>query len=218
MIRSKFDNQLERMKNMIVELGGEIELAISSAIAALHTQDGNLARTVIGYHEEIDQKEKEIEALCLRLLLKNQPVAGDLRTISSALKMVTGMERIGDQAADIAELSFYLAQSAKLTSTNFVPQMAQATTKMVIDSIDAFVKNDLLLANSVIKYDNIIDSLFDQVKNDQIALIQENSDNSIEAVDWIMVAKYLERIGDHAVNIADWVIFSITGSHERTED
>ena len=218
MIRSKFDNQLERMKNMIVELGGEIELAISSAIAALHTQDGNLARTVIGYHEEIDQKEKEIEALCLRLLLKNQPVAGDLRTISSALKMVTDMERIGDQAADIAELSFYLAQSAKLTSTNFVPQMAQATTKMVIDSIDAFVKNDLLLANSVIKYDNIIDSLFDQVKNDQIALIQENSDNSIEAVDWIMVAKYLERIGDHAVNIADWVILSITGSHERTED
>ncbi len=218
MIRSKFDNQLERMKNMIVELGGEIELAISSAIAALHTQDGNLARTVIGYHEEIDQKEKEIEALCLRLLLKNQPVAGDLRTISSALKMVTDMERIGDQAADIAELSFYLAQSAKLTSTNFVPQMAQATTKMVIDSIDAFVKNDLLLANSVIKYDNIVDSLFDQVKNDQIALIQENSDNSIEAVDWIMVAKYLERIGDHAVNIADWVIFSITGSHERTED
>ncbi len=218
MIRSKFDNQLERMKNMIVELGGEIELAISSAIAALHTQDGNLARTVIGYHEEIDQKEKEIEALCLRLLLKNQPVAGDLRTISSALKMVTDMERIGDQAADIAELSFYLAQSAKLTSTNFVPQMAQATTKMVIDSIDAFVKNDLLLANSVIKYDNIVDSLFDQVKNDQIALIQENSDNSIEAVDWIMVAKYLERIGDHAVNIADWVILSITGSHERTED
>lgn len=218
MIRSKFDNQLERMKNMIVELGGEIELAISSAIAALHTQDGNLARTVIGYHEEIDQKEKEIEALCLRLLLKNQPVAGDLRTISSALKMVTDMERIGDQAADIAELSFYLAQSAKLTSTNFVPQMAQATTKMVIDSIDAFVKNDLLLANSVIKYDNILDSLFDQVKNDQIALIQENSDNSIEAVDWIMVAKYLERIGDHAVNIADWVILSITGSHERTED
>ena len=218
MIRSKFDNQLERMKNMIVELGGEIELAISSAIAALHTQDGNLARTVIGYHEEIDQKEKEIEALCLRILLKNQPVAGDLRTISSALKMVTDMERIGDQAADIAELSFYLAQSAKLTSTNFVPQMAQATTKMVIDSIDAFVKNDLLLANSVIKYDNIVDSLFDQVKNDQIALIQENSDNSIEAVDWIMVAKYLERIGDHAVNIADWVILSITGSHERTED
>lgn len=96
--------------------------------------------------------------------------------------------------------------------------MAQATTKMVIDSIDAFVKNDLLLANSVIKYDNIVDSLFDQVKNDQIALIQENSDNSIEAVDWIMVAKYLERIGDHAVNIADWVILSITGSHERTED
>lgn len=212
-MRSKFDEQLEQLGNMLVEMGGNIETAISTALEALKKQDMELAKRAIAYDVEIDHKEKDIEALCLKLLLQQHPVASDLRLISAALKMITDMERIGDQAADIAEISLYLSNTPYIKKLEHIPQMADAAINMVTHSIDAFVKKDLALAQTVIEYDDVVDGLFNQVKNDLIEMIGQNSANGSQAIDLIMVAKYLERIGDHAVNIAEWVVFSITGSH-----
>lgn len=213
MIRNRFDQQLDLLNTMLIEMGGNIEYAITSAIEALEKQDPEPAKKTIDYDAEIDQKEKDIEALCLRLLLQQHPVASDLRLISAALKMITDMERIGDQAADIAEISIYLSQTPYIKKLEHIPQMATAAIKMVTDSLDAYVKKDLTLAKSVIDYDDVVDGLFDQVKNDLITMIGENKANGLQAIDLIMVAKYLERIADHAVNLAEWVVFSITGKH-----
>ncbi len=214
-MRSKFDEQLTTLNNMLIEMGALIETAIHLGMEGLVKQDVATAKKAIDLDAEIDQKEKDIESLCLKLLLQQQPVAKDLRLISAALKMITDMERIGDQAADIAEISLYLAEAPYLKKLEHIPQMAAATTKMVTDSIDAFVKKDLQLAKAAIKEDDEVDALFITVKNDLIQMIKHNTDSGEQAMDLMMVAKYLERIGDHAQNIAEWVVFSITGKHEN---
>jgi len=214
-MRSKFEEQLGQLNNMLVEMGALIETAIALATQALREQDIELAKKAIAYEQEADQKEKDIEALCLKLLLRQQPVARDLRLISAALKMITDMERIGDQAADIAEITIMLAGTPYIKELEHIPQMAKATVKMVTDSIDAFVKKDLDLAASVIEYDDVVDDLFGRVRADLIELIRADIANGEQALDFLMIAKYFERIGDHAVNIAEWVMFSITGRHAK---
>ena len=212
-MRNKFDEQLEKLHDMLVEMGALIEKAINVAIRALVEQNGDMAKEAMSIDMEVDQMEKEIESLCLRLLLQQQPVARDLRLISSALKMITDMERIGDHATDISEITLLLIGETYIKKLEHIPQMAEATAKMLTDSIDAFVKKDTDLAWNVIAYDDVVDDLFVAVKNDLIGLIRADSANGEQAIDLIMIAKYFERIGDHATNIAEWVVFSITGKH-----
>ena len=212
-MRNKFDQQLANLNDMLIEMGAMIEKAISLAIRALVQQDEAMASEAVSYDLEIDQMEKDIEAACLRLLLQQQPVAKDLRLISAALKMITDMERIGDQAADISEITLLLIGETYIKKLEHIPQMAEATAKMVTESIDAYVKMDLDLAQQVIEYDDVVDNLFNEVKNDLIEMIQADKNCGEQAIDLIMIAKYFERIGDHATNIAEWVVFSITGRH-----
>jgi phosphate transport system protein len=214
-MRNKFDAQLVKLNDMLIEMGALVERSISLAIGALEKQDTGLAKQAIAFDEEIDQKEKDIEALCLKLLLQQQPVATDLRIVSSALKMITDMERIGDQAADISEITLMMAGSPDVIRLEHIPKMAEATARMVTQSIDAFVKKDLELAKSVIKSDDVVDGLFTAVRNDWVQYIRDGSVDGERAADLLMVAKYFERIGDHAVNIAEWVIFSIIGKHAK---
>ena len=211
-MRNKFDTQLELLNNSLISMGALCENAIACAVKALVNNDESLAHNAISVDKEIDQKEKDIESLCLKLLLQQQPVARDLRAISSALKMITDMERIGDQAADIAEIVTFTDLSESRHRVH-ISDMAQAVIKMVTESIDAFVKKDLQLAEDVIKYDDVVDDLFNTVKKDTVSFIANDANNGEQAVDIIMIAKYLERIGDHATNIAEWVVFSITGNH-----
>lgn len=225
MVRNKFDTQLNLLNTEIIEMGALCEAAISDAVKALIENDKELAKKTIKIDKQIDQKEKDIEALCLKLLLQQQPVARDLRLISAALKMITDMERIGDQAADIADIvvvaDFFIPRDFKDTK-----QMAEATIKMVTESVEAFVHRDLVLAREVIAYDDVVDDLFDVIKNEVIEVIvgmskqskEEQNKIGIEAIDILMIAKYFERIGDHATNIAEWVEFSITGTHIDQEE
>ena len=211
-MRSRFDEQLALLNRELIEMGSLCEEVIALASRALTEGDRELAAKVAPLDEEIDQKERAIESLCLKLLLQQQPVASDLRLISSVLKMITDIERIGDQASDIAEIVTYL--SGACGHNTHIDQMAQATIKMVTDSLDAFVRRDLTLAWSVIEYDDVVDRLFDECKSDLIAEIAQNPEDGERVLDVLMIAKYLERIGDHATNIAEWVEFSITGSHK----
>lgn len=214
MMRSRFDEQLSVLHNNLIEMGAMIEYAIAKATKALVEQDAALAKEVMDSDHLIDDKEKEIESLCLKLLLRQQPVARDLRQISAALKMITDMERIGDQAEDISEICKYLSGQAYITKLENIQQMAEATIKMVTDSIDAYVRTDLSLARTVIEYDDVVDTLFVKIKKDLITLVHQDVQNGEQAFDLLQIAKYYERIGDHAVNIAEWVIFSITGHHK----
>jgi len=217
MMRSRFDEQLTGLNNNLIEMGALIEHAIGSATKALQERDVAAAKKIMADDGIIDEKEKEIESLCLKLLLHQQPVARDLRQISTALKMITDMERIGDQAADISELCVYLNGQEFIKRLEHIPQMAEATIKMVTDSIDAFVNKDLKLAQSVIGYDDVVDALYVSIKQDLIGLIHEDADAGEQAFDLLQIAKYYERIGDHAENIAEWVIFSITGKHRNKQ-
>jgi len=210
-MRSRFDQQLDSLNNMLIEMGGLIESAIGHVQQALEKQDVEIAEKVIAFEEEVNQKEKDIENLCLKLLLQQQPVARDLRVISAALKMITDMERISDQAADIAEIVIMMAGTPYIKKLEHIPQMSRATSKMVTDAIDAFVKKDLDLARAVTEYDDVVDDLFDKVKFELMELIRSDNKNGEQAIDLLMIAKYFERIGDHAVNVAEWVEFSITG-------
>jgi len=217
-MRNKFDEQLDLLNDMLVDMGALVEKAIKRATYAIVHHDKKMAKEAISLDREIDNIEKEIEALCLRLLLRQQPVARDLRLISAALKMITDMERMGDQAADISEIAKFLIGKKYIINLENVPQMAEATAKMVTESIDAFIRRDLELAQKVIDYDDVVDDLFVKIKNDVIELIQKDKANGEQAIDFIMIAKYFERIGDHATNIAEWVVFSITGRHAGEED
>ena len=198
-------------------MGALIEHAIQSASEALIKQDVESANSAITFDREVDQKERDIEALCLKLLLQQQPVAKDLRLISAALKMITDMERIGDQAADISGIVIYLNGKPYIKSLEHLPQMAEAAIRMVSGSIDAFINKDLALAREIIAMDDIIDDLFDTIKGELIDLISRNPENGEQAVDLLMIAKYFERIGDHAQNIAEWAEYSITGVHKGAE-
>ena len=210
-MRNRFDEQLLLLNDMLIEMGALIEKAISLAIEALKKQDVSLANQAIAFDAEVDEKEKDIERLCLNLLLRHQPVAKDLRLVSSALKMITDMERIGDQAADISEITMHLIGVPYLDKIDHISKMAEETVIMVTNSIEAYVQKDLKLAKAVIDHDDIIDNLFITVRQDLIELTRTDRNSGEHAMDLQMVSKYLERIGDHAVNIAEWVVFSITG-------
>lgn len=213
MVRERFDKQLKDLNDLLIEMGNAVESSIKVSVEALIGQNTELAKSVIEGDREVDELEKEIESKCLKLLLQQQPVASDLRMISAALKIITDMERIGDQAADIAEITLFLADDKYVRDLVHIPQMAEAVIKMVKSSIDAYVNKDLDLVMQVIEYDDVVDDLFDIVKGDVIELIRSNFDNGEQGIDFLMVAKYLERIGDHAENISEWVYFSITGEH-----
>jgi phosphate transport system protein len=209
-MRSRFDEQLELLNKELITMGALCEEAISLILKALPAHDKELAGKVAPLDHEIDQMERDIEALCLKLLLQQQPVARDLRQISAALKMITDMERIGDQAEDIAEIIICLNEQTIKPHVR-LNEMAEATIKMVTDSVEAYVKKDTVLAERVIAYDDVVDECFRKVKSKLIEAIAGEPQEGEYAIDLLMIAKYFERIGDHAVNIAEWVLFSITG-------
>jgi len=212
-MRNRFDRQLVQLNNELIEMGGMIEKAISDTVKALVNQDIELASNVIEYDEEIDHQEREIEQLCLKLLLQQQPVAKDLRLISAALKMITDMERIGDHATDISEITIELSKESYIKKLDHIQQMAKETMVMLVQSVEAFVNKDMDKARTVIVHDDVVDDLFNKVKAELIAMIHEDVNAGEQASDLLMAAKYFERIGDHATNISEWVIFSITGQH-----
>ncbi|HAX51432.1 phosphate signaling complex protein PhoU [Muricomes intestini] len=212
-MRSRFDEQLELLEEMLTRMGELCEVAIAKATRALEEGSQKQAQAIIEADEEIDQMEKDVERLCLKLLLQQQPVAKDLRRISAALKMITDMERIGDQTADIAEIIISSKQSAA-TDIKQIGTMADAVSKMVRDSVHAYVTKDLELAKHVMEADDYVDNLFDTIRDELVEYIRaEKGEHGNRIFDQIMVTKYLERIGDHATNIAEWVEFSITGVH-----
>lgn len=213
-MRIHFDEQLEQLNKEIINMGTLVEQAIGMAIEALIQQDVDKAHQAMESDEEIDAKEKTIENLCLRLLLQQQPVAKDLRVISAALKMITDMERIGDHATDISELAIVLTDLPHIEQLTHIERMAKETMVMLIQGLEAYVERNYDKAEEVIAHDDIIDNLFVQVKGELIDIIQKDSNCANQAADLLMVAKYFERIGDHATNIAEWAIFSITGKHE----
>lgn len=215
-MRNKFDMQLELLNEKLTHMGELCEVAINRATCALQKGDMKQAHDVMEADEEIDHMEKEIESLCLKLLLQQQPVARDLRQISAALKMITDMERIGDQTSDIAEIILTAGESEAVDMKK-IGDMADATARMVRASVSAYVEKDLELARKVMEADDIVDKLFDEVKEEVMQMIIAGN-NAGKAIDLIMVTKYLERIGDHATNIAEWVEFSITGIHKGQKD
>ena len=214
-MRTKFDEQLEELHTKLIEMGMLIEEGIEKVSLSIILHDERQANMAIEIERLVDEKERTIEALCLKLLLQQQPVAHDLRVISSALKMITDMERIGDQIEDIAELSILLLESSFIEKLEFLPKMAETASKMVRGSIDAFVNNNKSHAEAIIKMDDEVDGFFIEIKKKIISLIQKGSADGEDAIDFLMVAKYYERIADHAVNIAEWVLFSITGEHKK---
>ncbi len=213
-MRYKFEEQLKILNDELTEMGNLIESAIANAVKALEKKDLDCAKKAIAFDEEVDRKEKDIESICLKLILHQQPVATDLRMISAALKMITDMERIGDMASDIAEIAQTLGDNKYMEGITPIHDMAEATINMVNKSVDAYINKDTELAKRVVQSDDIVDGLFDTVKNDLVALIGTDSKAGGAALDFLMVAKYFERIGDHATNIAEWVMFSITGGKE----
>lgn len=212
-MRSRFDEQLKTLNKKMIEMGAECESIIAVSAKALLEGNADDARKAKNQGHIIDEMEREIESICLKLLLQQQPVAKDLRVISAALKMITDMERIGDQAEDIAEIIIFLGGRTG-EECHDIRLMAEATIKMVTESIDAYVNKDLQLAKQVIKHDDIVDSAFARVKQTLVKMVTENTADGEYAVDLLMIAKYFERIGDHAVNIAEWVEFSVTGVHK----
>ena len=216
-MRRMFDEQLSLPNRELLEMGALVEQSIRSATQAMIDQDVEAAKQAIASDKGVDQQERDIEGLCLKLLLQQQPVARDLRLISAALKMITDMERIGDQAADIAEITRHLAGAPDIHQYPHIPRMAQSAITMLKMAIDAFVRRDLALAQSAIRMDDVVDDLFEQIRGEIIELIHRDPTLGEQAIDLMMVAKYFERIGDHAENIADWVVFSITGEHLHTQ-
>ena len=214
-MRTHFDKQLNKLNDELIEMGSMIEKAIEHTIKALVTQDIDLAKYVIDSDEQINRQERDIESLCLKLLLQQQPVARDLRQISSALKMITDMERIGDHASDISEIIVTLLkrEESYIKHLDHIQIMAKETSVMLVGSVDAFVNRNQLQAAAVIEKDDVVDDLFRKVQSELVQLIHEDSNCGEQATDLLMIAKYFERIGDHATNISEWVIFSLTGEH-----
>jgi phosphate transport system protein len=216
-MRKQFDEQLNNLNKKLVEMSEIVETAIANTKTALTTRDVSLAKSVISADDEIDAMEKEIESLCLKLIIQQQPVASDLRLVSAVLKILTDVERIGDHASDISEIICMINGKEYIKRMDDIPQMAEVAQEMVQKSIVSFVNKDIGLANEVIATDDKVDDLFTAVKNELITLINTNQENGDQAIDLIMIAKYFERIGDHAVNIAEWVIFSLTGFHKNIQ-
>lgn len=216
-MRSRFDEQLALLNKELIEMGALCEEVIKLASEALTERSAALAAKVAPLDSEIDQKERTIESMCLKLLLQQQPVAKDLRQISAALKMITDMERIGDHAVDISEIALFLDEGPDKPDLADIPKMADEAVKMLTGAINAYVYNDEALAKSVIESDDIVDDLFLRVKTELTDMIVKDSSKANSALDLLMIAKYMERIADHATNIAEWVVFSITGVHKNAQ-
>ncbi len=211
-MRNKFDEQLNTLNNELIIMGALCEEAIANAVKLLLNKDASLKDKIYDTDGRIDQKERDIENLCMKLLLQQQPVARDLRMISSALKMISDLERIGDQASDIAEIAEFV-NTTGIESETHIADMARAVIRMVTNSVESFVKKDTNLARKTIEEDNAVDKLFNKVKGELIVSVRDGTNNAEALVDLLMIAKYFERIGDHAENVAEWVIYSITGKH-----
>lgn len=208
-MRSKFDEQLHLLNQEMMQMGSMIEDSIQKAINALIDQNVELAKKIMDNDTQIDHEQKKIENLCFNLLMQQQPVAKDLRVISAAMKMVTDMERIGDHAADISEMTILMSKTKYIPNLEHINRMASETVQMLIRSIEAYVEKDMKKAVDVIASDDIVDDLFDKNKAELIEQIQREPQSAESAADMLMVAKYFERIGDHATNIAEWVIFAL---------
>lgn len=214
-MRSRFDRQLAELNREMIEMGNSIVRCITMAINALSNCDEALARTIMEGDIEIDHRQKRIESICFNLLIQQQPVARDLRTVTAAMKMVTDMERVGDHAADISEMTILMGKNSRIKQFEHIQRMAAETVLMLNHSIEAYVNKDAKQANEVIQQDDVVDALFDEAKKDIIRLISENPGEGEEAADLLMVAKYFERIGDHATNLAEWVIYSLKTSENE---
>ncbi|MDO4509700.1 MAG: phosphate signaling complex protein PhoU [Lachnospiraceae bacterium] len=212
-MREKFERQLVELNNTMIDMGNKVIESINGSIDALINRDIEKAKKIMGNDNEIDHLQKAIENICFNLLVAQQPVAKDLRAITAAMKMVTDMERIGDHAADISEMTILMGKDSKIDNFDHISKMAAETMIMLNQSIEAYVEKDTKKAHDVIEHDDIVDNLFDEAKKDVIKLIIESSGDGEDATDLLMIAKYFERIGDHATNIAEWVIFSL-----KTED
>ena len=218
MVRKLFEEQLSLLKDLLVKMGELNCEAIEDAVTALEKQDAELARKTKGVEQLVDEKEQQIERLCLKIILKQQPVASDLLFVTSAMKMITDMERIADQAADISELVIKMSRLPYADAVAEIPEMADKVQKMVRDAAKSFVERDGDLAKAVCRADDAVDDLFDVIRKKLTGIVHrdiEGDDNGEQALDMLMVAKYLEKIGDHASNIAEWVIFMITGEHKK---
>lgn len=211
-MRSKFDEQLAELNREMIEMGNGIIQSIKMAIEALISHDVEKARQIMADDIEVDRRQKRIEGICFNLLIQQQPVARDLRTVTAAMKMVTDMERIGDHAADISEITILMGRNSSVEKYEHIRRMATETMVMLNHSIEAYVQKDIPKAEEVIKHDDVVDRLFDEAKKDVIQLILNSPEEGEEATDILMVAKYFERIGDHATNIAEWVIYSLQTS------
>lgn len=208
-MRSKFDEQLGKLNNEMIDMGSLIISNIASAIKAMKSKDRELALEIMKKDVEVDSAQKRIEGICFNLLIQQQPVARDLRTVTAAMKMVTDMERIGDHAADISEITVHLGDTSHIEKYEHISRMSAETAMMLSRAIEAYVERDTVKAEEVIAHDDVVDKLFDEAKSDVIKLIRTTPEAGVEATDLLMIAKYFERIGDHATNIAEWVIFSL---------
>lgn len=216
-MRSKFVSELRAMHEDLIQMASLAETAISSSVKALEAMDETLAHQVMDSDNQIDELEKSVERRCLRLLLQQQPVARDLRSVSTALKMITDLERIGDQAADIAEVTVFLCRNRDFQMPEGMREMALAAVKMVRGAIDAFVEENLDKAHEVIGYDDVVDRAFLRTRDELICQVKQTAGSAEQIMDLLMIAKYLERIGDHAVNTAEWVVFFLTGAHKDAQ-
>lgn len=216
-MRSKFDEQLLELNKEMIEMGNKIILSIKNAIEALVARDENMAKAIMESDAEVDHLQKKIEGICFNLLIQQQPVARDLRTVTAAMKMVTDMERIGDHAADISEMTILMGQNSQIDKFEHISQMATETMIMLNHSIEAYVEKNVIKAKEVIEHDDIVDDLFVEAKKDVIELILNSPSEGEGATDILMIAKYFERIGDHATNIAEWVIYSLKQKEDEGE-
>ena len=216
-MRSKFDEQLLELNKEMIEMGNKIIQSIKNAIEALVARDENMAKAIMESDAEVDHLQKKIEGICFNLLIQQQPVARDLRTVTAAMKMVTDMERIGDHAADISEMTILMGQNSQIDKFEHISQMATETMIMLNHSIEAYVEKNVIKAKEVIEHDDIVDNLFVEAKKDVIELILNSPSEGEGATDILMIAKYFERIGDHATNIAEWVIYSLKQKEDEDE-
>lgn len=216
-MRSKFDEQLLELNKEMIEMGNKIILSIKNAIETLVARDENMAKAIMESDAEVDHLQKKIEGICFNLIIQQQPVARDLRTVTAAMKMVTDMERIGDHAADISEMTILMGQNSQIDKFEHISQMATETMIMLNHSIEAYVEKNVIKAKEVIEHDDIVDDLFVEAKKDVIELILNSPSEGEGATDILMIAKYFERIGDHATNIAEWVIYSLKQNEDEDE-
>ena len=214
-IRKNFEEELSSLKTQLVEMCRLTEQMIADAITALVTRDRELGKSIGQIDKRVDEYEMDIEKKCMRIMLRQQPVAKDFRSVSTALKMITDIERFGDQASDIGELVYSMPGETYIKELTHIPAMGNLAVKMVRDSVSSFINNDLELANEVVKADDKMDELFDEVKQELIAYIKKDGNNGEQAITLLMIGKYLERIGDHAVNVAEWTQYNETGVHQK---